>query len=99
MKQTPENLVKEECKQWLLIMGWFWRYNLQGLGAYKGMPDQMATKDGVTIEIECKSPGRKQSEAQKQYEEDLVSHGGHYVLAYGHEDIEYYIKRLAEEQS
>ena len=92
-KRTPENLIKIECKKWMQLTGWFWRYNLQALGSYKGMPDQIATKNGITIEVECKGPGKKQSEAQEQYEQDLVSHGGHYVLAYGHGDIIEYLKR------
>ena len=87
MKKTPENNVKKEIKDYLKLNGWFVRHNLQGIGCYKGMPDMKATKNGITIEIECKSKEGDQSDKQREYEQDLVDHGGHYLVARGYEDI------------
>jgi hypothetical protein len=38
--------------------------------------------------IECKAPNGKQSELQKQFQEEVEAEGHVYVLAYGIEDLE-----------
>ncbi len=89
---TPETAIKKQIRDYLRLNGWFVRHHLAGLGCYPGMPDMSATKAGITLEIEAKAPKGTQSPGQKTYQWDLEFHGGRYILAYGYEDIEKYIK-------
>ena len=89
---TPETTAKLELKDYLKKTGWFVRHVMQRRWSYKGMPDIMITKHGLTLEVEVKSATRVQSPDQIKYEKDLTDHGGHYVLARGYEDIEDYLK-------
>lgn len=96
-KSSPENDVKKEIKDWLDIIGFFRYHNLQGLGSYPGTPDIVAVKDGHVLFIEAKAPGKKQSDNQIKFQDDLIEHGGDYVLAYGFEDVEKYWTNLTWE--
>jgi Holliday junction resolvase len=87
-KQTPENLVKREIRDWLSYKGFFHFPIMQGLGSFAGIPDRIAVKNGVVLFIEAKSKTGKQSDAQLAFEDGLVEHGGHYILARGYEDVE-----------
>jgi len=87
MKPTPENIVKRQIKDYLWYTGWFVRHHFQGIGCYKGMPDMSATRHGITIEIECKSPTGEQNIYQENYERNLTHHGGLYVLARSVDDV------------
>lgn len=49
--------------------------------ATKGLADLICTKDGRTIQIECKSPKGVQSDHQKTYQDHLQNCGGEYLLA------------------
>ncbi len=89
---TPETAIKKQIRDYLRLNGWFVRHHLAGLGCYPGMPDMSATKAGITLEIEVKAPGGKQSPRQTAYQSDLGSCGGRYILAYGYKDIETYLK-------
>ena len=89
---TPETAIKKQIRDYLRLKGWFVRHSLAGLGCYPGMPDLLATRYGLTLEIEVKTPKGKQSPGQCKYETDLSAHGGYYVLARGYEDIKKYIK-------
>ncbi len=89
---TPETELKLAAKKYLKMTGWFVRHNLQRRYSYKGMPDIIATKYGITLEIEFKSTNGKQSPEQEQYQEDLEDHGGHYVLAYSVQTVANYIQ-------
>lgn len=93
-KLTQETLIKKEIKTWLKLNNWFVFYVLQGLGAYKGIVDILSIKDGIVLFIEVKTKTGRQSDNQKQFEEAITSHGGHYVIARGYEDIENYLKEL-----
>lgn len=87
-KITPENIVKGQCKDWLNVGGFFHFPILQGLGAYRGIADTVIVKDGIVLFCEYKAPKGKQSPDQEQFEEDVVSHGGIYLVSKGYEDIE-----------
>jgi len=91
-KQTPENLVKREVKDWLTLMGWFHFPILQGLGSYPGIPDIIAVKNGVVLFIECKAPGGQLSEAQRKFRQRIYREGCHYIKAHSFEDIEDYLE-------
>lgn len=85
MKDTPENRVKRAVRQILRQNGWMVETNLQGMGSANGRPDMEATREGVTIRIECKSPAHrtgnrvyqagKLSPAQEKYIARLRDHG------------------------
>jgi len=88
MKSTPENAIKRQIKDWLKWNGWFSFPILQGLGSYKGIPDLIAIKDGVVLFIEVKAPKGRLTPNQKQFRQDLVEHGGIYVIARDCDDVE-----------
>lgn len=77
-----ENEIKRLVKDYLTIKGWFHFYNLQGMGAFKGIPDIIAIKNGRVLFIECKTPARgsKQSPAQIEFQKNIEYQGGEYVL-------------------
>ena len=82
-----ENNVKRLVKDYLDIKGYFHFPILQGLGAYKGIPDRVAVKNGKTIYIEVKKPGGKQSEHQVEFQADMERVGGEYILITCFEDL------------
>jgi Holliday junction resolvase len=93
-KVTPETLVKREIRSGLKYTGWFCFHVLQGMGAYKGIPDMIAVRRGVTIYIEAKAPKGTQSDDQKEFQRRLEAAGGCYVLARSFADVESAIMRI-----
>jgi len=89
---TEETDNKKEIRDWLWLNGWFTFYNLQGLGAYKGIADLIACKDGVVLFIEVKTKKGKLSPYQQYFKNDIESHGCNYIIARCYEDIENYLK-------
>jgi Holliday junction resolvase len=79
-KLTPETALKKAIKQILTNCGWFNHSILQSMGAYPGIPDILAIKDGRTVMIEAKSPKGKQSEHQVEYQRRYEQAGGTYLL-------------------
>ena len=76
-----ENEVKHQVKDYLNIMGWFNFHILQGMGAYKGIPDRIAVKNGQVLFIEVKKPmGSKHSDFQIKFQENIEKAGGIYIL-------------------
>jgi hypothetical protein len=92
-KTTPETRLKRAIKQYLGYRGWFVRHIIQGMGAYRGIPDILATKGGLTIEIEAKAPKGRQSEHQIKYQADLEAHGGTYLLIKDISELETWLDR------
>ena len=93
-KLTPETMIKNEVKDFLVFSGWFVFPVLQSLGSYRGIPDLIAVKDGITLFIEVKTEKGRQSEYQLKFEDNIVSHGGHYFIARGWKDVSNYIGGL-----
>jgi Holliday junction resolvase len=85
--RITENNVKRLTKDYLDIKGYFHFHILQGLGAYKGIVDRIAVKNGKVIFIEIKKPGGKQSEHQVKFQNDLERAGGEYILIECFEDL------------
>lgn len=85
--KISENDVKAQIKDYLTIKGWFWFYNLQGLGSYDGIPDFIAIKNGRTIYLEVKKPGGKQSPGQIEFEWNITHQKGEYYLIDCLEDL------------
>ena len=95
---SAETTVRNQVRDFMRLNGWFVFHVLQGLGAYLGVSDLIAIKDGRLIFVELKAPegvdkrGRKkkagrQSENQVKFEFDVESHGGEYFVVRSVEDI------------
>jgi Holliday junction resolvase len=86
--KISETDIRRMLVSYMRVKGWFVYHNLAGLGCYPGLSDLVAVKDGRVIHIEVKKPGGRQSEKQKQFQDDLESHGGEYLIAMSIEDLE-----------
>lgn len=84
---TPETIIKNQVKDYLKLKGIFYYHNLQGIGAYKGIPDLIAVKGGLYYGLEIKRPTGKQSEYQVEFQKKLEKAGGKYLLISSLEDI------------
>lgn len=89
---TKETEIKHQIKDYLNAKGIFWWYELAGIGAYKGIPDLFAIRNGVTYAIEVKTPKGRQSPHQRAFQANYEGSGGKYILAKGYEDIEPFFK-------
>jgi len=89
-----ENDVKRVVKDYLSIKGWFNFPLTAGMGSYPGLPDRIAIKNGRVLFIECKRPGGKQSDHQRQFQNDIWFKGGHYILVKCLEDIIQVIEKI-----
>ncbi len=87
-KITEETRIKREIKDWLRYSGFFMFPILQGLGAFKGIPDIIAIKYGKTLYIEVKTLKGRLSEHQKVFRDNILDHGGIYIVATSYRDIE-----------
>ena len=87
MKVT-ETDIRRQIQDYLRIRGWFVFYILQGLGAYKGIPDLIAVKNGRVLFIELKTPRGRQSDYQRKFQANLEAAGGEYVLCRGVDDLQ-----------
>ena len=85
--KISEGDVKVLCREYLRILGWFIFPILQGLGAYKGITDFIAVKDGRVLFIETKSPTGTQSHDQKMFQQGIEMQKGEYWLIDCWEDI------------
>ena len=52
--KITESDIKTQVKDYLNIMGFFHFHILQGLGAFLGIPDRIAIKDGRVLFLEIK---------------------------------------------
>ena len=77
---TPEGHEKQAIKQYLKLKGIFYYHNLAGLGVFPGIPDLTAIHNGVVYQIEVKAGKGKQSEVQKQFQQNWEQNGGRYIL-------------------
>ncbi len=85
--KITETDIRRQVTDYLRIKGWFVFYVLQGLGAYRGIPDLIAVKNGRVLFIELKSARGRQSDHQKKFQADLEAAGGEYILCRGVEDL------------
>lgn len=93
-KQNPETVIQNQIRDLLRMDGWFVIRHQQGMGCHKGLADLTAIKDGVTIYIEVKTKTGKQSDWQRQFQQDIENHGGTYILARRIEDVEPYLTSI-----
>ena len=86
--KITETDIRRQVRDYLQLRQYFCFYVLQGLGAYKGIPDLIAVRDGRVIFIELKTARGRQSDYQKKFQADLEAAGGEYVLCRGIEDLQ-----------
>lgn len=84
-----ESDIRRQIRDYLKLKDWYVMYFLAGLGAFPGLSDMAAIKDGKVLWIEIKKPGGgKQSEKQKVFQEQIEAYGGTYVIATSIDDLE-----------
>lgn len=88
---TLETKIKKEIKKHLLERGYFYFPVLQGLGAFKGIPDIFAIRGGKVWAIEVKTPKGKQNKYQIMFQFNWESSGGKYIVG-GIEEVKKFIK-------
>lgn len=92
-KKTEETQIKKSIKDFLMIQGWFVYHNLNaGIGVKRGLSDLTALKNGITLWIEVKSQKGKQSIHQREFQEDIVDHGGFYLCVSSAREVNEFIK-------
>lgn len=82
-----ETDIKLEVKDYLSARGIFSFHLLQGLGAYKGVPDRVAHYQSRVIYLEVKRPGGKLSQGQKEFQEQCLLDGIEYAVITSFEDL------------
>jgi len=85
--KITENDIKKQVKNYLSLKGYFHFPILQGLGAKRGIPDIIAIKNNRVLFLECKRPGGRQSEYQKEFQENINRQGGEYYVVRCLEDL------------
>ena len=91
MKESEIQITIKEYLQW---QGWFVVKIHQSLGSYKGIADLVAMKDGLTVWIEVKTPKGRLSKYQEQFRDDVLAHGGTYIVARSVDDVERVLRAL-----
>ena len=95
--KEKETDIQNQIRDYLRMKGWFVIRHQQSMGSLKGLSDLSALKNGITIYIEVKTSKGKQSEYQKQFQQEIESHGGVYILARGIDDVSDIEKHLKKE--
>ena len=83
-----ENEIQNEIRERLRWAGWYVIRHQQSMGSLKGLSDLSAIRNGQTVYIEVKKPGGVQSQYQKDFQEEVESHGACYILAYSVDDVD-----------
>jgi len=83
MVKLTETDIRRQIQDYLRWKGWLVVYQLQGLGAYRGLSDLIAVKDGRVLFIELKTPRGRQSKYQEEFQAGLEAAGGEYILCRG----------------
>lgn len=87
MNQT-ENAIQSAVRDYLRFRGWFVIRNQQSLGSHRGLADLTAVKDGRVVWIEVKTRRGKLSEHQERFRDDVLQHGGEYIVVRSIEDVQ-----------
>lgn len=87
---TKETEIKRQIKDYMNLKGIFYWYNLQGLGAQKGIPDLFALHEGKLFAIEVKTEKGRLTESQEEFLERVEENGGIPIVARGYEDLPFH---------
>ena len=85
---AKESDIQAAIKEYLQWTGWFCVKIHQSLGSYRGIADLYALKDGVHLWIEVKTPAGRLSKYQEKFRDDILSHGGIYIVARSVDEVE-----------
>lgn len=99
LHKEKETDIQNQIRDYLRMKGWFVIRHQQSMGSLKGLSDLSALKDGITIYIEVKTSKGYQSDYQKQFQQDIESHGGVYILARSIEDVQDIDKYLEKQKA
>ncbi len=89
---TEETDIKHAVKQYLDIKGVFSFHLLQGLGAYKGIPDRMMHFKGHVVYLEIKKPKGKLSPSQEVFRGQCFIDNVIYLVIRSLDDIMNYVE-------
>ena len=84
---TEETDLKAAVKQLLDLKGIFSYHLLQGLGAYKGLPDRVAHINGKVVYFEIKKPKGKLSPYQETFMEQCFDDDIDYIVIRSLDDL------------
>lgn len=90
---NEKEAIKELKKYWK-ANGWYVIRNQQNIGSHKGLADFTVIKNGFVIFVEVKGEKGRQSPAQKNFEQDIISNGGYYCICRSIEDFMTYEKEI-----
>ena len=85
--KITETHIKGAVKDYLAYKGIFNYPVLQGMGAYKGVPDRIMHYNGV-VYLEIKTPEGKLSEHQLKFQQQCLEDGIEYWIIRSIEDLE-----------
>ena len=85
--QTEETAIKSQVKDYLRLRGIFFYYNLQGVGAFKGLPDMAMHFEGQVHHLEIKKLKGVLSEHQQKFREQCELDGISYHVIRSLEDL------------
>ncbi|MBP2635528.1 MAG: hypothetical protein H6Q72_1435 [Firmicutes bacterium] len=88
-KAPKETDIQNAIREYLLWNGWYVIRHHQSLGSLKGLSDLTAIKDGWTVYVEVKTPKGTLSEDQEKFRDNVIAHGGTYVVARSVEDVQF----------
>lgn len=88
IKTVREREVQSQIRDYLRWRGWYVVKIHQSLGSVRGIADLYALKGGRHVWIEVKTPRGRQSDAQREFQAAIESHGGVYMLASSIEDVQ-----------
>ena len=84
---TEETDLKLAVKQYLDLKGIFNFHLLQGLGAYKGLPDRVMHYHGKVVYLEIKKPKGKLSPHQETFENECFADEIDYIVIRSLDDL------------
>lgn len=89
----PDNplhkVIQRQVEQLLTWHGFFVFPNRQHALSYNGISDLTAIKDGIVYWIEIKRPiGDRQNKYQKEFQADVDSHGGLYLIIHSFDEAQ-----------
>lgn len=80
MPTQKENEIQQDVREYLQWRGWYVIRNQQSLGSHRGLADLTAIKDGRVVFIEIKTPEGRLSRHQRNFRDEILSHGGEYIV-------------------
>lgn len=88
-KAPKEKDTQNAIRDYLCWHGWYEIRHQQSLGSLKGLSDLTALKEGWTVYIEVKTLSGRLSEDQEKFRDNVIAHGGTYVVARSVEDVHF----------